>query len=89
MAIDGHWLPVAFGILLALSVFLYMILDGYDIGVGLLLPFSKSLQMKSEMIATMGPFWDANETVGPPRDERLRSITRAAGEEKKMTTIEA
>ena len=59
---NGHWLPVAFGFLLALSVFLYMVLDGYDLGVGLLLPFGKNIEMQSSMIASMGPYWDANET---------------------------
>ncbi len=60
--INGHWLPIAFGFLLALSVFLYMVLDGYDLGVGLLLPFGRDIKMQTSMIASMGPFWDANET---------------------------
>lgn len=62
IAVEGHWLPVVFGYLLAFSIWLYMVLDGYDLGVGLLLPFAKDSEQKSSMIASIGPFWDANET---------------------------
>ena len=54
-------LPLIFAALMALSFFMYAILDGYDLGVGLLLPFADETQ-KDTMIASIGPFWDANET---------------------------
>jgi cytochrome d ubiquinol oxidase subunit II len=38
-----------------------VILDGYDLGVGLLLPLARDSE-KDTMIASIGPFWDANET---------------------------
>jgi cytochrome d ubiquinol oxidase subunit II len=40
---------------------MYVILDGYDLGIGLLLPFAED-NHKDIMIASIGPFWDANET---------------------------
>lgn len=41
----------------------YAILDGYDLGVGILLPLDKNSQdNRDRMIASIGPFWDANET---------------------------
>jgi len=40
---------------------LYAILDGYDLGIGMLM-FRKSEQHRDKMIASIGPFWDANET---------------------------
>jgi cytochrome d ubiquinol oxidase subunit II len=40
---------------------MYVVLDGYDLGVGLLLPFANE-EEKDRMIASIGPFWDANET---------------------------
>lgn len=47
--------------LLGLAVLLYGILDGYDLGVGILMPLEDEPQRDS-MIASIGPFWDANET---------------------------
>jgi cytochrome d ubiquinol oxidase subunit II len=40
----------------------YVILDGYDLGVGILLPLAKDDSERDLMIASIGPFWDANET---------------------------
>lgn len=55
------WLPVVFIALTGLSLVVYAILDGYDLGVGVLLPFDSQSQRDS-MIYSIGPFWDANET---------------------------
>jgi cytochrome d ubiquinol oxidase subunit II len=55
------WLPIAFVLLLGLSILLYVILDGYDLGVGILL-LDATPEQKDQMIASIGPFWDANET---------------------------
>ncbi|MDP2561364.1 cytochrome d ubiquinol oxidase subunit II [Psychrobium sp. 1_MG-2023] len=54
-------LAVVFVGLMGLSVLLYAILDGYDLGVGMLLPLKNDSECDS-MIASIGPFWDANET---------------------------
>ena len=54
-------LPLIFMALMGLSMLVYVILDGYDLGVGLLLPRATDAQ-KDVMIASIGPFWDANET---------------------------
>lgn len=55
------WLPIVFIGLMGLSFLIYAILDGYDLGVGVLLPFDNS-QQRDTMIYSIGPFWDANET---------------------------
>lgn len=55
------FLPLAFVFVMGLSLLLYVILDGYDLGVGLLLPLGSDPE-KDIMIASIGPFWDANET---------------------------
>jgi len=55
------WLPNAFAALLGLSILLYVILDGFDLGVGLLSPLATPGE-RDRMIASIGPFWDANET---------------------------
>ena len=54
-------LPLIFVAVMGLSLLLYVILDGYDLGVGILLPLADD-QEKDIMIASIGPFWDANET---------------------------
>jgi cytochrome d ubiquinol oxidase subunit II len=55
------FLPIIFAILLGLAVLIYVILDGYDLGIGLLM-FKASKKDKDLMISSIGPFWDANET---------------------------
>lgn len=57
----GAWLPYAFALLLGGSFLLYAILDGYDLGVGMLSAFVPE-EERNRMIASIGPFWDANET---------------------------
>ena len=54
-------LPVVFLAIMGVSLVLYVILDGYDLGIGLLLPFASDRE-KDTMVAAIGPFWDANET---------------------------
>lgn len=58
---DGQWLPLVFVFLMGFAVLVYVILDGYDLGVGILMS-RVGLQDKDKMIASIGPFWDANET---------------------------
>lgn len=55
------WLPVFFVAVMGFSLLMYTLLDGYDLGIGILLPLASETQ-KDEMISTIGPFWDANET---------------------------
>lgn len=56
-----HVLPIIFMCLMGLSLLTYVVLDGYDLGVGILLPLVRREQ-KDVMVASIGPFWDANET---------------------------
>lgn len=55
------WLPVVFAGLMGFAILVYVVLDGYDLGVGLLLGRGTD-EEKDRMIASIGPFWDANET---------------------------
>ncbi len=54
-------LPIIFMALMGLAMLVYVILDGYDLGVGLLMPRASDAH-KDVMVASIGPFWDANET---------------------------
>ncbi|MEM7610732.1 MAG: cytochrome d ubiquinol oxidase subunit II [Pseudomonadota bacterium] len=55
------WLPLAFMAMMGISILAYVILDGFDLGVGILSRYADA-QEKDIMIASIGPFWDANET---------------------------
>lgn len=55
------WLPLTFATLMGLSILIYVVLDGFDLGVGVLFPLAEDAE-KDRMIASIGPFWDANET---------------------------
>ena len=54
-------LPVIFMALMGLSMLIYVISDGYDLGVGMLMHRATDAE-KDVMVASIGPFWDANET---------------------------
>lgn len=54
-------LPLIFMALMGVSMLTYVVLDGYDLGVGLLMHRATDDQ-KDVMVASIGPFWDANET---------------------------
>ncbi len=59
--LDGHTLPLIFAALMGVSILAYVILDGYDLGVGMLMSQADRAD-RDRMVATIGPFWDANET---------------------------
>jgi cytochrome bd ubiquinol oxidase subunit II len=54
-------LPLIFAALMGLAVLMYVVLDGYDLGVGMLMPAADAREQEL-MVASIGPFWDANET---------------------------
>lgn len=58
---SGAWLPLVFAGLMGLSMLIYAVLDGYDLGVGVL-ALGANDDEKDIMVASIGPFWDANET---------------------------
>jgi cytochrome d ubiquinol oxidase subunit II len=55
-------LPLIWAVVIALAVFLYVSLDGFDLGVGILFPFARSPADRDTMMATIAPYWDGNET---------------------------
>ncbi len=57
----ADFLPVFFVFAMGLSLLVYVVLDGFDLGIGMLLPLADEGD-KNVMIASIGPFWDANET---------------------------
>ncbi len=62
MSIDWPTLlPLIFAGLMGVAILLYVILDGFDLGIGILFATADT-DDKDTMIASIGPFWDANET---------------------------
>lgn len=55
-------LPLIWGVLIATAIFLYVLLDGFDLGVGIIFPFAPSDKCRDRMMNSIAPFWDANET---------------------------
>jgi cytochrome d ubiquinol oxidase subunit II len=54
-------LPLIFAVLMGAAILAYVVLDGYDLGVGMLMPAASEPE-QDVMVASIGPFWDANET---------------------------
>jgi len=57
----SEFLPLFFVFAMGLALLVYVALDGFDLGIGILLPFAEERE-KDIMVASIGPFWDANET---------------------------
>lgn len=55
-------LPVVWAGIIGLGVYLYVLLDGFDLGIGLLFPFFGREGEREVMLNTVAPVWDANET---------------------------
>jgi cytochrome bd ubiquinol oxidase subunit II len=55
-------LPLVWAAILALAVFLYVLLGGYDLGLGALFPIAPSDKDRDAMMGSVSPFWDGNET---------------------------
>ena len=56
-ALALFWLAV-----IGVAILAYVVLDGFDLGVGILFGATKDEVLRDEMIASISPFWDGNET---------------------------
>jgi cytochrome bd ubiquinol oxidase subunit II len=56
------FLPSFWAAVLALGLALYVVLDGFDLGVGILFGFTRSEGMRRRMLSAISPVWDGNET---------------------------
>ena len=55
-------LPLIWYVLIGTAIFLYVLLDGFDLGVGILFPFAPTEACRNRMMNSIAPFWDGNET---------------------------
>jgi cytochrome d ubiquinol oxidase subunit II len=56
------YLPLIWAAVIGTAVAMYVILDGFDLGIGILFPFAKTEAERDQMMASVKPFWDGNET---------------------------
>jgi len=55
-------LAIIWAAILAFAIYAYVVLDGFDLGIGILVPFALSEKEEETMIAAIAPVWDGNET---------------------------
>lgn len=48
--------------IIGLGVLIYVVMDGFDLGIGIMFPFIKNSQERDVMMNTVAPVWDGNET---------------------------
>ncbi|WP_217354754.1 cytochrome d ubiquinol oxidase subunit II [Alicycliphilus denitrificans] len=59
MGID---LPVIWFVIIVFGLMMYVIMDGFDLGIGILFPFVRNRESRDVMVNTVAPVWDGNET---------------------------
>lgn len=59
MGID---LPLIWAIIIIFGVMMYVVMDGFDLGIGILFPFVPGEKDRDVMMNTVAPVWDGNET---------------------------
>src|ERR1700755_3666843 len=53
---------VLWAAIIALGLFMYVVLDGFDLGIGIVFPFFPDEKERDLMMNTVAPVWDGNET---------------------------
>jgi cytochrome d ubiquinol oxidase subunit II len=56
------YLPLIWAAVIGTAVAMYVILDGFDLGIGILFPFAEDESEREQMMRSIAPFWDGNET---------------------------
>ncbi|UFN49322.1 cytochrome d ubiquinol oxidase subunit II [Roseomonas sp. OT10] len=59
---DAHAVALIWALLIATAVFLYVVMDGFDLGIGILFPVLKDKHDRDVAVNTVAPVWDGNET---------------------------
>jgi cytochrome bd ubiquinol oxidase subunit II len=59
---EASWLPIFWAALIGFAILVYVLLDGFDLGVGILFGTTRDQHFRSRMMTVIAPFWDGNET---------------------------
>ena len=81
-AMDASWLAVFWAALIAFAILVYVLLDGFDLGIGVLFGTTRDQNYRGQMLSAIAPFWDGNETwlviIGPVCSAPFRWSTRSS-----------
>lgn len=58
----AYWLPVVWAVILIAAISIYVVLDGFDLGIGMLFALERDASKRDVMVHTIAPVWDGNET---------------------------
>ena len=61
-ALQASNLALFWAAVIALSILVYVVLDGFDLGVGILFGTTHDEAQRTQMMGSIAPFWDGNET---------------------------
>ena len=56
------YLPLIWAAVIGIAVVMYVLLDGFDLGIGILFPFTQNESERDQMTRSIAPYWDGNET---------------------------
>jgi cytochrome d ubiquinol oxidase subunit II len=56
------YLPLIWAVVIAIAVVMYVVMDGFDLGIGVLFPTASNEDERDQMMRSIAPFWDGNET---------------------------
>jgi hypothetical protein len=86
------YLPLIWAAVIGIAVVMYVLLDGFDLGIGILFPFTQNESERDQMTRSIAPYWDGNElsnfatfraarpggTLPSRRARRLQPLHRAS-----------
>src|SRR5260370_34651466 len=58
----GINLPVIWAVIIGVALMMYVVMDGFDLGIGILFPFIRDRGDRDVMVNTVAPVWDGSET---------------------------
>ena len=61
-AIEPSSLALFWAGVIVVAILVYVVLDGFDLGVGILFGTNRDAALREQMMAAISPFWDGNET---------------------------
>lgn len=61
-SLSEHWLPLVWYLIIAFGIFMYVLMDGFVLGLGMLTFWARDEQQRDIMVQTAAPIWDGNET---------------------------
>jgi cytochrome bd ubiquinol oxidase subunit II len=57
-----YWLPIIWAVIVIMAITIYVALDGFDLGIGMLFAVERDRARRDVMVNTIAPVWDGNET---------------------------